>query len=176
MLPLSPIARKFVLHWGEMGSAWGINRSVAQVHALLYASGRPLHAEDIADTLDMARSNVSNSLKELQGWGVIRVVHSLGDRRDHYESLSDVWQMFRIVMDERRRREVEPTIRVLRDCVADLSKDGKAEEGLRGRLASMLEFLEVTDGWYQNTTKLQTPTLVKMFKMGAKLQRLLTGD
>ena len=175
MLPLSPVARKFILHWGEMGSSWGINRSVAQVHALLYAAGEPLHAEDIAGALEMARSNVSTSLKELQSWGLIRVVHKLGDRRDHYESLGDVWEMFRLVMEGRRRREVEPTIRVLRECVAELQNESKSAP-LKSRLSSMLDFLEVTDAWYLNIRKLPTSVLIKMFKMGGKLQRWLTGD
>src|ERR1700684_661934 len=106
---LTPAQQKFILHWGEMGTRWGINRTVAQVHALLYLSPRPLHAEEIAATLDVARSNVSNSLRELQGWGIVRVTHQLGDRRDHFESLKDVWQMFEIIIAERKRREMGPT-------------------------------------------------------------------
>src|SRR6204780_4964074 len=105
MAALNPIAEKFVLHWGEMGARWGINRTVAQIHALLYLSPRPMHAEEIAATLSVARSNVSNSLRELQGWGIVRVAHVLGDRRDHFESLKDVWEIFRIVAEERKRRE-----------------------------------------------------------------------
>jgi DNA-binding transcriptional regulator GbsR (MarR family) len=177
MLPLSPIARKFILHWGEMGSAWGVNRSVAQVHALLYTWGQPLNAEDIAGTLEMARSNVSNSLKELQSWGIIRVVHKMGDRRDHYESLTDVWEMFRIVLDERHRREVEPTLRVLRECVVDLEKEGKgADQGLRTRIGAMLEFLETADGWYTQMRKLPTSLIIKMFKLGGRVQKFLMGS
>jgi DNA-binding transcriptional regulator GbsR (MarR family) len=177
MLPLSPVAKKFVLHWGEMGSAWGINRSVAQVHALLYASPEPLNAEDLAGALEMARSNVSTSLKELQTWGLIRVVHTIGDRRDHYESLTDVWEMFKIVLAERHRREVEPTLRLLRECVAELGSAGKSgrEEALRSRLGAMLDFLEITDGWYLQMRKLPTAALIKMFKLGAKIQRFFVG-
>src|SRR5712675_2991731 len=107
---LSPMTEKFVLHWGEMGTRWGISRTVAQIHALLYLSPKPLTAEEIADTLSVARSNVSTSLKELQSWGIIRIVHVLGDRRDHFESIKDVWEMFQIVMDERKRREIDPTL------------------------------------------------------------------
>jgi DNA-binding transcriptional regulator GbsR (MarR family) len=176
VLPLSPIARKFVLHWGEMGSCWGINRSVAQVHALLYAAAEPLNAEDIAGTLEMARSNVSNSLKELQAWGIVRVVHKMGDRRDHYESLSDVWEMFRIVLAERHRREVEPTLRVLRECAVELEKTGPSDESLRKRLGAMLDFLETTEGWYRQMQKLPTTVVVKMFKMGGRLKNLLMGS
>src|SRR5213083_2480720 len=117
---LSPVQEKFILHWGEMGARWGINRTVAQVHALLYLSPRPLHAEEIAKMLSVARSNVSTSLRELQSWGIVRVVHVLGDRRDHFESLKDVWEMFRIILEERKRREIDTTLRVLQECVEDL--------------------------------------------------------
>src|SRR5579862_3375115 len=116
-MSLSTIEQRFVLHWGEMGTRWGINRTVAQVHALLFLSPKPLHAEDVANTLAVARSNVSNSLRELQGWGIVRVVHVLGDRRDHFESIKDVWEIFRIVAEERKRREVDPTLEMLRTCL-----------------------------------------------------------
>src|SRR5882757_4700459 len=114
---LSPVAEKFVLHWGEMGTRWGINRTVAQIHALLYISPKALNAEEIAEALGVARSNVSTSLKELQGWGIVKVVHMLGDRRDHFESIKDVWDLFRQVLDERKKREIDPTVSMIRDCV-----------------------------------------------------------
>src|SRR5271169_2936001 len=123
MKPLNPVQQKFILHWGEMGTRWGINRTVAQIHALLYLSPRPLQAEEILETLRVARSNVSTSLKELQGWGIVRMVHVLGDKRDHFESLKNVWEMFRIVLDERKKREIDPTAQMLRECVAEASKD-----------------------------------------------------
>src|SRR5260221_11920735 len=107
---LSPIQQKFILHWGEMGTRWGINRTVAQIHALLFLSAPPLNAEDIATTLGVARSNVSNSLRELQGWGIVRITHMLGDRRDHFESMKDVWEMFGIIIDERKKREADPVL------------------------------------------------------------------
>jgi len=110
MKPLTAVQQKFVLHWGEMGTRWGINRTVAQIHALLYISPEPLNAEDIAETLAVARSNVSTSLKELQGWRIVRLVHVMGDKRDHFESMKDVWEMFRVVLDERKRREIDPTL------------------------------------------------------------------
>ena len=117
-MQLSPLKQRFVLHFGEMGSRWGINRTVAQVHALLFISPKPLNAEEIVDLLSVARSNVSSSLKELQGWGIIKRVHVLGDSRDHFESMKDVWEMFRVVLDERKMREIDPTVALLRDCVA----------------------------------------------------------
>src|SRR6266849_9046743 len=119
MNKLSPVQEKFVLHWGEMGTRWGINRTVAQIHALLYVSPKPLNAEQIAETLGVARSNVSSSLKELQGWGIVKLVHVLGDKRDHFDSLKDVWEMFRIVLDERKKREIDPTVNMLRACISE---------------------------------------------------------
>src|ERR1700748_2142446 len=119
MTPLAPVQQKFILHWGEMGTKWGINRTVAQIHALLYISPKPLHAEEIVEILNVARSNVSTSLKELQGWGIVKMVHVLGDKRDHFESMKDVWEMFRIVLDERKRREIDPTVAMLRECIAE---------------------------------------------------------
>ena len=113
MIKLTPVMQKFILHWGEMGTRWGVNRTVAQIHALLYLSPVPRHAEQIADTLSVARSNVSNSLKELQNWGLIKVVHVMGDRRDHFESIKDVWEMYRIVLDERKKRELDPYLQLL---------------------------------------------------------------
>ena len=115
---LTPVAEKFILHWGEMGTRWGINRTVAQVHALLFISPKPLNAEQIALLLGVARSNVSTSLRELQSWEIVRVVHVMGDRRDHFESIKDVWDLFRQVLDERKRREIDPTVSLLKDCVA----------------------------------------------------------
>src|SRR6267378_130924 len=101
IMPLTPIEQKFILHWGEMGTRWGINRTVAQVHALLFVSPKPLHAEEIASTLAVARSNVSTSLRELQGWGIVRVIHVLGGRRDHIKAGKDVWEMFGTILEER---------------------------------------------------------------------------
>src|SRR5215203_4273916 len=124
--PLSPVAEKFILHWGEMGTRWGINRTVAQIHALLYLSEKPLHAEEIAETLGVARSNVSTSIRELQNWGIVRVAHVMGDRRDHFESMKDVWEMFRTILDERKKRETDPTLHLLRELNAEAKKSGAA--------------------------------------------------
>src|SRR5580704_6628410 len=147
MAPLPPTEQKFVLHWGAMGTRWGINRTVAQVHALLFLSPKPLHAEDIAATLVVARSNVSTSLRELQGWGIVRVVHVLGDRRDHFETFKDVWEIFRIISEERKRREIDPTLRVVAECVQEV-KASPDDEYTRERLESMLEFLTTMSGLF----------------------------
>jgi len=172
---LTPIQQKFILHWGEMGTRWGINRTVAQIHALLFLSARPLNAEEIAATLGVARSNVSTSLRELQGWGIVHVTHLLGDRRDHFESMKDVWEMFRLIVDERRKREAAPTLTMLRDAVRDAKKPAAADSYTRDRLAEMLQFFELMNGWCEQTGKLPTPAIVRMVKMGDRLGRLLSS-
>lgn len=170
---LSPVAEKFVLHWGEMGTRWGINRTVAQTHALLFISPRPLNAEQIAETLSVARSNVSTSLKELQGWGIVKVVHVFGDRRDHFESIKDVWDLFRQVLDERKKREIDPTVSLIRDCVIDAEKAGASERHAKERLESLLEFFDVTTRVYEQLRRLPTPALRKLVKIGDRLKNLL---
>jgi len=169
MKQLPPVEQKFVLHWGEMGTRWGINRTVAQIHALLYISPRALHAEEIAETLGVARSNVSTSLKELQGWGIVKLVHVLGDKRDHFEALKDVWEMFRIVLDERKRREIDPTVALLRECMREAKPDSHA----RGRLSALLDFFETTTGWYEQIRQWPTPVVTRMLKLGDKTRKLL---
>jgi DNA-binding transcriptional regulator GbsR (MarR family) len=149
MPPLSPVAQKFILHWGEMGTRWGINRTVAQIHALLYLSPRPLHAEEISEALSVARSNVSTSLRELQSWGIVKVVHVLGDRRAHFVSMKDVWEMFQMILEERKKREVDPTLDILRSCLAELGKSGGAEGYTRERLLAMREFFETAQAAYE---------------------------
>ena len=172
-MALTPTAEKIVLHWGEMGSRWGVNRSVAQIHALLYLSDRPLPADEIADELGIARSNVSISIKELQGWGLIRLAHVMGDRRDHFESMKDVWAMFRVILDERKKRETDPTLQLLRELNVEAKKSGAAEPHVRERLADMLGFFELMTTWYEQTRKMPTPHVVKFVKMGDKVAKLL---
>src|ERR1051325_1107166 len=138
---LTAIQKQYILHWGEMGTRWGINRTVAQIHALLYLSPKPLAADEIAETLSVARSNVSTSIRELQSWGIIRTVHVMGDRRDHFESLKDVWEMCRIVMDERKKRECDPTLKVLRECMAE-AKSSPDDKLTLERLSKINEFFE----------------------------------
>src|SRR6266542_2557883 len=128
MIALSPMQQQFILHWGEMGTRWGINRTVAQIHALLYLSPKPLNAHDLVETLAVARSNVSTSLKELQGWGIVKLVHVMGDKRDHFESMKDVWEMFRVVLDERKKREIDPTVAMLRECIAEADGDQETDD------------------------------------------------
>jgi DNA-binding transcriptional regulator GbsR (MarR family) len=173
MQTLTPVAQKFILHWGEMGTRWGINRTVAQVHALLFVSPKPLTAEDISNALSVARSNVSTSLRELQGWGIVRVVHMLGDRCDHFESVKDVWEIFRIVAEERKRREIDPTLRVLRECVEELRHVGPSDKYTRERLESMLEFLTVTSGLFEEVVRIPATALKGAAKLRGKMVTLL---
>ena len=174
MKPLSAVQQKFVLHWGEMGTRWGINRTVAQIHALLYISAEPLNAEDIAETLTVARSNVSTSLKELQSWRIVKLVHVLGDKRDHFESMRDPWEMFRMVLDERKRREIDPTLVVLRECIEDAERGG-ADKATQERLRDLREFFDTTSAWYDQIRAWPTGVLKKFIKLGDKVRRALAG-
>ncbi|NHR04581.1 MarR family transcriptional regulator [Chromobacterium haemolyticum] len=174
-MELTPVSQRFVLHWGEMGTRWGVNRTVAQIHALLFITGRPLNAEELADTLTVARSNISNSLKELQNWQLIRTVHVLGDRRDHFETSGDVWELFRIIVAERQRREIEPTLLVLKECMD--SPDFQQESPLaQERIRSTWQFMDTLTSWTREMLRLSTATLSRVLKMGASIQKLLGRD
>ena len=169
---LTTVQTQFILHWGEMGARWGINRTVAQIHALLYLSPRPMQAEEIAATLSVARSNVSNSLRELQGWGIVRVAHVLGDRRDHFESLKDVWQMFEIIIAERKRREVDPTLEMLRGCLVE-QQQAKTDNYTTDRIAAMLDFFETMTGFYGDLQRLPKGVLTGVNRLRRKVKKLL---
>jgi DNA-binding transcriptional regulator GbsR (MarR family) len=173
-LTLSPLAERFVLHWGEMGSRWGVNRTVSQIHALLFYIGTPLAADEIAATLNVARSNVSNSLKELQNWNLIKIVHLMGDRRDHFETSSDVWALFRTVVEERKQREFDPTIALLRECVADPTFKGE-DKSSQLRVKESLALMETLSVWASEMLRLDPSTLLKVMKLGAKIQGLMRG-
>lgn len=171
-----PVAvRRFVLHWGDMGSQWGVNRSVSQIHALLYLAEKPLTAEEIAETLAMARSNVSNSLKELMGWGLIRRAPVLGDRRDHFEADTDVWSIAAKIAAGRKERELDPAIAALEACVADAANDPKLNKVAAERLTAMLDFTRTTTSWFDQMSKLPRPTLMALIRLGAKVVGFLPG-
>jgi DNA-binding transcriptional regulator GbsR (MarR family) len=172
-MKLSAVQQKFILHWGEMGTRWGINRTVAQIHALLYISPRPLNAEDIAETLNVARSNVSTSLKELQSWRIVKLVHVLGDKRDHFESMKNVWEMFRIVLDERKRREIDPTVALLEECMADAAREKDTDKYTEERLRELHRFFETTTAWYVQVARLPAAALVKFLSTGDKVLKTL---
>ncbi|RRS02526.1 MarR family transcriptional regulator [Aquabacterium soli] len=174
-MELSDVARKFVVHWGEMGSAWGVNRTVSQIHALLFFHGRPLHAEDIAETLGVARSNVSNSLKELLNWKLVRTTQLLGDRRDYFETSLDVWELFRTVIRERKEREFDPTTRMLQDLV---NQSGFAKEppDAQDRVRETLKLMQSVGSWSDEMLRLSPSTLEKVMRMGASVQKFVRGS
>jgi DNA-binding transcriptional regulator GbsR (MarR family) len=172
MTALTPIQQKFILHWGEMGTKWGINRTVAQIHALLFISPAPLNADDIVETLGVARSNVSTSLKELQSWGIVKMVHILGDKRDHFESMKDVWELFRVVLNERKRREIDPTMQMLSECIAEAEKSG-TDAYTEKRLRDLREFFETTSAWYTQICQWPVTAIVKFLKLGDKAMKML---
>ena len=169
---LSPVARRFVEHWGDMGSRWGVNRTVSQIHGLLYFAGRPMHAEEIADTLLVARSNVSMSLRELQNWNLITPVRLLGDRRDHFETSRDVWDLFRTVVSERKAREFDPTIASLRECVSDAAF-AREEASAKLRVKETLALMEALAEWSDQMLQLEPKTLMRVIKLGAKIRKFL---
>ena len=174
-MDLSPTLSRFVLHWGEMGARWGVNRTVAQIHALLYIHGRPMHAEEIADTLGVARSNVSTSIRELQAWNLVKLVHLNGDRRDHFETSTQVWELLRTIVRERQHREIAPTVLVLRELLADPAVSKEAAD-TRLRMRETLELLETLTAWSDEMLRLDTATLTKVLKLGAKIKKLLGGS
>jgi DNA-binding transcriptional regulator GbsR (MarR family) len=170
-MELDPISQKFVLHWGEMGARWGMNRTLSQLHALLFLAERPMHAEEIADTLGVARSNVSTSLKELQSWGLVSITHLMGERRDHYVALQDVYEIFRLIVEGRKRREIDPTLSVLRDCV--LQADEATPAAVLKKIGDVLGFVEALNEWYDEMKKLKPGSWLQLMKMGAKVHTLL---
>jgi len=170
---LSATEQKFVLHWGEMGTRWGVNRTVAQIHALLFLAQQPMAAETIAETLGVARSNVSTSLRELQSWKLVRVSHVLGDRRDHFLALQDVWEIFRVILEERKRREIDPTLSVLRECAIEGAQDRELDDEVLARMQMALDFLEMLSATFQDYQRLPPATLQRMLKMGGKVARFI---
>ena len=171
-----PDAKAFILHWGEMGTQWGVNRSVSQIHALLYLSDRPLPADEIVDQLGLARSNVSTGLKELQGYEIVRRVHVEGDRRDHFVAETDLWDMLMKISAERKRREIDPTIKLLAELSARLAADPAAPRHVRERITRMHEFISTLATWYDQVRGLPKPTLVTLMKLGAKVARFIPGS
>jgi DNA-binding transcriptional regulator GbsR (MarR family) len=170
---LEPAQEKYILHWGEMGTRWGINRTVAQIHALLYLSPRPLHAEEIGETLSIARSTVSTGLHELQSWGIVKVVHVLGDRRDHFVTIADVWQMFRLILDERKHRELDPTLQLIAESIAALDPDSEADAYTLEKLTDMQEFFQTIQELYQQVQKLPLEVILRLLKTGDLVARVL---
>lgn len=171
-IELSDLGNQFILHWGEMGTRWGVNRTVSQIHAFLYFIGKPANAEQIANTLQVARSNVSNSLKELQNWNLVHVTHVMGDRRDYFITSLDIWDLFRNVITERKSREFDPTVSFLKKYLSE-NTFSQNEIGAKKRVEEMLKLMEILSLWGDEMIKLKPETLIKIMKYGAKIQTLL---
>lgn len=174
-MPLTEISERFVMHWGEMSSRWGVNRTVGQIHALLYLAEQPVHAEAICEALSIARSNVSTSLRELMDWGLVRVVHVRGERRDYYEALHDIWEIFRAIAQGRRRRELEPTLAMVRAALADPQFSGETAT-TRVRIRQVHDFLQTGLAWSEEIQRLDPDMLMQVMKLGAGIQKLLRRD
>lgn len=169
---MTPLVRSFVAHFGEMGSRWGINRTVGQIYALLFVSPRPLNAEEIAERLAFSRSNVSMGLKELQAWRLVRLRHFSGDRRDYFEAPTDPWEILRTLAEERRRREIEPTLSMLRNALLETptnEEDRIAQERMKG----MHDLIELVTTWFDDVQRLDAQTLAQLMRMGARVGKLL---
>jgi DNA-binding transcriptional regulator GbsR (MarR family) len=171
-MKLSPAIERYVLHWGEMGTRWGTNRTVAQIQALLYLSPEPLRADQIVDALSVARSNVSTSIRELQGFGLVRMTHVLGDRRDYFESLHDVWELFRVIIDQRKQRELNPTLSMLRTAAEEVDQESATDPVTKERIRNMLTFVETTSDWYEQISDIPTSTLTKLMRLGKGITKL----
>jgi DNA-binding transcriptional regulator GbsR (MarR family) len=172
-MQMTPAVEKYVLHWGEMGTRWGTNRTVAQIQALLYLSPKPLRADEIVDLLSVARSNVSTSIRELQSYGLVRMTHLLGDRRDYFESLHDVWELFRVIIEQRKQKELNPTLAMLKGCAAEVQAEKETDAVTKERIQNMLQFVESTSDWYEQISEIPTSTLTKLMSLGSKITKLV---
>ena len=172
-MQMTPAVEKYVLHWGEMGTRWGTNRTVAQIQALLYLSPKPLRADEIVDLLSVARSNVSTSIRELQSYRLVSMTHVLGDRRDYFESLHDVWELFRVIIEQRKQREMDPTLTMLKSCVAEVDKEKETDPITKERIRNMLEFVNSTSAWYEEISGVPTSTLTKLMALGKRITKFI---
>ncbi|MGW8225327.1 MAG: GbsR/MarR family transcriptional regulator [Anaerolineales bacterium] len=170
---LTPVMKKIILHWGEMGSSWGINRTVAQIYALLYLSPDPLTADELSTSLAIARSTVSTGLHELQAWGVVKVIHVLGDRRDHFTTMNDIWEIFRVILDERKRREIDPTLEFLQETVSDIKYQASDQPYVIGRAEDMLNFFETITAIYEQFERIPTERLKDLVHVSNKLTSIV---
>jgi DNA-binding transcriptional regulator GbsR (MarR family) len=173
-MKISPATEKYILHWGEMGARWGTNRTVAQIQALLYLSPKPLRADQIVDLLSVARSNVSTSVRELQSYGLVRMIHLLGDRRDYFESIDDVWELFRVIIEQRKQRELNPTLTMLKQCASEVEQESQTDDITKERIKNMLKFIDSTNTWYEKIRSIPTSTLQKLMILGTTITKLVS--
>ncbi len=171
-MTITPQAERFIVHFGEMGSRWGVNRTVGQIYALLFLAPQALCADDIAETLAVSRSNVSMSLKELQSWRLVKTARRVGDRRDYFETPGDVWEIFRVLAEEKRKREIDPTMTLLRDTLME-PPAGESEVYAQQRMREMLELIELSTGWFDEVQRLPPETLRRLMKLGSRVQKVL---
>ncbi|MDB5805393.1 MAG: ArsR family transcriptional regulator [Betaproteobacteria bacterium] len=169
---LTPLIQTFVLHFGEMGSRWGINRTVGQIYALLYVAREPLNADEIAEALGFSRSNVSMGLKELESWRLTRVQHKPGDRREYFSAPEDIWAIFRTLAEERRKREIDPTLSMLREALME-NVSGAEDQHAQQRMREMHDLIELTTNWFSDVQRLEPKNLVSLMKMGSRVQKFL---
>lgn len=173
---LPPLVQTFVLHFGEMGGRWGVNRTVGQIYALLFVSPEPLHADDIVEALGVSRSNVSMGLKELQAWNLVRLQHKPNDRRDYYSAPEDVWQIVRTLAEERKKREIDPTLSMLREALME-RPESEYERHAQERMRVMHDLMDMMSDWYEDVRRIETERLVQLMKLGSRITRLLeTAD
>ena len=170
---MAPIVKDFVQHFGEMGSRWGINRTVGQVYALLFVSAEPLNAEAIVSELAISRSNVSMAIKELRNWRLLETVFVPGERSEHFAAPDDVWKIFQTLAEERRRREVDPTLSMLRDALIREPTNAEEKHAL-GRMSEMHDLIELATNWFDEVQKLEPDTLRKLMKMGQSVQKVIS--
>ncbi len=169
---LPPLTQKFVLHFGEMGSRWGVNRTVGQIYAVLFVAAKPLNADEVGEALNFSRSNVSMGLKELQSWGLVKLIHQPNDRREYFQAPEDVWAIFRTLAAERRKREIDPTLSMLRDALME-QPSGLEDIHAQARMRQMHEFIEMVTDWLDDVQKMDSETLASLMKMGSKVQKML---
>ncbi|MEL6870010.1 MAG: GbsR/MarR family transcriptional regulator [Pseudomonadota bacterium] len=173
-MEITTYQQAFILHFGEMGSRWGINRTVGQIYALLYVTDAPINADDITDALGISRSNTSMGLKELQAWGLVRLQHLPGDRRDYFTAPEDIWEIFQVLLAERRKREIEPTLSMIRTALMTEQADGP-DQYAEQRLREMLELIELVTGWFDEVSAMDREMVVKLMRLGGGVQKLLGG-
>ena len=172
-MKITPTINKYIHHWGEMGIRWGTNRSVAQIQALLYLSPKPLTNEEISELLNISKSTVSTNLRELQNYGLVVMKHLDRDREDYFESIHDVWELFRVIIEKRKEKELSPTLKMLKECSIEIEIEDEAEQITRERIHNMLSFVDSINDWYEKIRSISNSTLRKIMKLGNAITSLV---
>ena len=172
-MKITPVIEKYINHWGEMGLRWGTNRTVAQIQALLYLSPKPLTAEEISSLLSVVQSHVSTSLRELQNYGVVNMTHIAGDRNDYFESIHDVWELFRVIIEQRKQKELSPTLKMLNECSIEIEKENEAHQVTRERIHNMLSFVNSINNWYEKIKSISNSALQKIMTLGNTITKFV---